>query len=87
MQAAIYCTLKNKGQTAYTVNAKLIDDITECYKQSFALNVKIPSQIQIKKMLKIMYKAKVDMKGSYIIKNELNVNETDVFKLIASDYI
>ena len=86
MQAAIYCTLKNKGQTAYTVNAKLIDDITECYKQSFALNVKIPSQIQIKKMLKIMYKAKVDMKGSYIIKNELNVNETDVFKLIASDY-
>ena len=86
MQAAIYCTLKNKGQTAYTINAKLIDDITECYKQSFALNVKIPSQIQIKKMLKIMYKAKVDMKGSYIIKNELNVNETDVFKLIASDY-
>ena len=87
MQAAIYCTLKNKGQTAYTINAKLIDDITECYKQSFALNVKTPSQIQIKRMLKIMYKAKVDMKGSYIIKNELNVNETDVFKLIASDYI
>lgn len=86
MQAAIYCTLKNKGQTAYTVNAKLIDDITECYKQSFALNVKTPSQIQIKRMLKMMYKAKVDMKGSYIIKNELNVNETDVFKLIASDY-
>lgn len=86
MQAAIYCTLKNKGQTAYTINAKLIDDITECYKQSFALNVKTPSQIQIKRMLKIMYKAKVDMKGSYIIKNELNVNETDVFKLIASDY-
>ena len=25
MQAAIYCTLKNKGQTAYTVNEKLID--------------------------------------------------------------
>ena len=43
--------------------------------------------IKIKKMLKIMYKTKVDMKGSYIIKNELNVNETDVFKLIESDYI
>ena len=86
MQAAIYCTLKNKGQTAYTVNAKLIDDIKLCYKKAFALDVKMPSKIQVKKMLKIMYKAKVDMKGSYIIKNELNVNETDVFKLIASDY-
>ena len=87
MQAAIYCTLKNKGQTAYTVNEKLIDEVIECYAQSFPLNDKIPTHIQIKKMLKIMYKTKVDMKGSYIIKNELNVNETDVFKLIESDYV
>ena len=53
MQAAIYCTLKNKGQTAYTVNEKLIDEVIECYAQSFPLNDKIPTHIQIKKMLKM----------------------------------
>lgn len=86
IQAVIYCTLKQKEQTAYTVNDKLIDDIKLCYKKAFALDVKMPSKIQVKKMLKIMYKTKVDMKGSYIIKNELNINEADIFKLVESDY-
>ena len=80
LQAVIYCYMKQKGNTSYVVNEKLIQGIIALYKESYPLGA-VPTDGAVKHKIWLMYKKK-DKKT---VLNELRLDVKDIFKLVKSD--
>lgn len=86
LQTAIYCYLKQKGCGCYKVTDALAKEIITFYKKAYpedakALNEKT-AKGRVKKMLQRMYKSK----GNGAIRNQLKIDEKDIFAIEKSDY-